>query len=55
MVIGYHVILGARGFWLPNDPRGSGSSYVWRHAIKYLEEKARLKPQRWEFVVPYVE
>jgi REP element-mobilizing transposase RayT len=28
MVIGYHVIFGAYGFWLPNDPRGSWSDYV---------------------------
>ena len=28
MVIGYHIILGAYGFWLPNDPRGSWSTEV---------------------------
>lgn len=28
MVLAYHVIFGAYGFWLPNDPRGSGSRYV---------------------------
>jgi len=28
MVIAYHVSFGAYGFWLPNDPRGSGSDYV---------------------------
>ena len=28
MVIGYHVILSAYGFWLPNDPRGSWSDFV---------------------------
>ncbi len=27
-VIGYHVIFGAYGFWLPNDPRGSWSDFV---------------------------
>ncbi len=25
----YHVILSAYGFWLPNDPRGSWSDFVW--------------------------
>lgn len=25
----YHVIFGAYGFWLPNDPRGSWSDFVW--------------------------
>jgi REP element-mobilizing transposase RayT len=28
MVLGNHVIFGARGFWLPNDPRGSWSDFV---------------------------
>src|SRR5262249_25121128 len=28
MVIGYHVIFGAYGFWLPNDPCGSSSDFV---------------------------
>jgi len=28
MVHGYHVILCAYGFWLPNDPRGSWSDFV---------------------------
>jgi REP-associated tyrosine transposase len=28
MVLGYHVCFNAYGFWLPNDPRGSGSRYV---------------------------
>jgi REP element-mobilizing transposase RayT len=28
MVHGYHVIWGAYGFWLPNDPRGSWSDFV---------------------------
>jgi hypothetical protein len=27
-VIAYHSIFGTYGFWLPNDPRGSGSDYV---------------------------
>jgi len=30
MIHGYHVILGAYGFWLPNDPRGSWSDFVGR-------------------------
>lgn len=29
MVIGYHILLGMYGFWLPNDPRGSRSKFVW--------------------------
>lgn len=31
-VIAYHVVFGFYGFWLPNDPRGSNSTFVrsWR-------------------------
>jgi REP-associated tyrosine transposase len=28
MIHAYHVIFGAYGFWLPNDPRGSWSEFV---------------------------
>jgi REP element-mobilizing transposase RayT len=27
-VLAYHIIFGCYGFWLPNDPRGSGSDQV---------------------------
>src|SRR5262245_56811248 len=32
MILGFHFIFSARGFWLPNDPRGS-----WSDCIRYLE------------------
>ncbi len=28
MVLAYHTIFSAYGFWLPNDPRGSWSDYI---------------------------
>jgi len=28
MILAYHVVFGAYGFWLPNDPRGSWSEFV---------------------------
>ena len=28
MIVGYHIIFGMYGFWLPNDPRGSWSEFV---------------------------
>lgn len=28
MIVGYHIIFGMYGFWLPNDPRGSWSQFV---------------------------
>jgi REP element-mobilizing transposase RayT len=47
MVLGYHVTISAYGFWLPNDPRGSGSDYVgakhllpFGHATK-LQDRSR--------------
>lgn len=30
MIHGYHLILPMYGFWLPNDPRGSWSEFVWK-------------------------
>lgn len=34
MVLGYHLVFGAYGFWLPNDPRGSGSWHVWAEHLR---------------------
>ncbi len=28
MILAYHFVFSTYGFWLPNDPRGSGSTYV---------------------------
>jgi hypothetical protein len=28
MILAFHAIFGAYGFWLPNDPRGSWSDFV---------------------------
>jgi REP element-mobilizing transposase RayT len=29
MAMAFHVVFGGYGFWLPNDPRGSWSDFVW--------------------------
>ena len=34
MVLAYHLVFGAYGFWLPNDPRGSGSWHVWAEHLR---------------------
>ncbi len=34
MVLAYHVIFGAYGYWLPNDPRGSCSDRVWAEHLQ---------------------
>src|ERR1700688_2398933 len=46
MVLASHVIFGAYGFWLPNDPRGSWSDFVgnWElvqfgHSTKSLDRR----------------
>jgi REP element-mobilizing transposase RayT len=36
LVIAYHLIWTAYGWWLPNDPRGSGSTQVRRNVIAEL-------------------
>lgn len=34
--LGVHLCWGTYGFWLPNDPRGSGSGYVWSDELYEL-------------------
>jgi REP element-mobilizing transposase RayT len=58
MIVGYHIIFGSYGFWLPNDPRGSWSEYVgsWelyrygsatkttaRHSVAYRPHNHKLR------------
>lgn len=45
MVLGYHLVLAAYGFWLPNDPRGSGSVIVGSRAMYEFGEATYL-PER---------
>ena len=33
-IIAFHVVFGAYGFWLPNDPRGSWSEYVYGKQLR---------------------
>ncbi|HEX4591694.1 MAG TPA: hypothetical protein VH120_17285, partial [Gemmataceae bacterium] len=47
MVLGYHLVFVAYGFWLPNDPRGSGSWNVWSEHLRqfgpatHLDDRGR--------------
>jgi REP element-mobilizing transposase RayT len=34
MIIAHHALFGAYGFWLPNDPRGSGSHEVFSEPLR---------------------
>jgi len=47
MLLGYHLMFSAYGFWLPNDPRGSGSRGL--YADKLLEFGGPTKVAAHEF------
>lgn len=52
----YHVIFCTHGFWLPNDPRGSGSTAVRVERLRTFEEnpeKDGKRPQKGSFVTPF--
>ncbi len=46
-VLAVHLCWGTYGFWLPNDPRGSGSTEVWAPELKrfgpatFVEDRAK--------------
>ncbi len=48
MILAHHLIYSAYGFWLPNDPRGSESSYVRNELLR--EFGSATKAQEHEFV-----
>jgi REP element-mobilizing transposase RayT len=51
-VHGVHLCWGTYGFWLPTDPRGSGSKEVWADHLKpfgeatFVEDRARSRARR---------
>ena len=45
MVVGYHLIWTAYGWWLPNDPRGSSSQEI---RVERIAELGELHPGRKE-------
>ncbi len=40
---GLHLCWGAYGFWLPNDPRGSGSDHVWAEPLRAFGEATKVE------------
>jgi REP element-mobilizing transposase RayT len=46
MIHGYHVILPFYGFWLPNDPRGSWSEFVWKWELARFGKATRSPDRR---------
>ena len=45
-IIAYHIIWGAYGFWLPNDPRGSWSDYVWAPRLQVYGQATKVTARR---------
>ena len=46
MVLAYHVTFGAYGFWLPNDPRGSWSDYVYAPRLRHFGPPTKVDTRR---------
>lgn len=46
MVIAYHLILSAYGFWLPNDERGSWSDFVRSYELYALGQATKVSTRR---------
>lgn len=46
MVLGYHLIISAYGFWLPNDPRGSWSEIVRNPKLREFGEATKVTTHR---------
>jgi len=45
-MIGSHLIFSAYGFWLPNDPRGSGSDFVRKFELYRYGPATKVAPGR---------
>src|SRR5687767_7551129 len=46
MVLGYHAIWGAYGFWLPNEERGSWSTEVWAPNLQRFGPATKTEERR---------
>ena len=46
MIQGYHVIFSTYGFWLPNDPRGSGSDVVRNKQLRKFGKATKVTTQQ---------
>jgi hypothetical protein len=46
MIVGYHLIISAYGFWLPNDPRGSWSDFVGSWELYKFGPATKVNDQR---------
>jgi REP element-mobilizing transposase RayT len=46
VVLAYHSIFTAYGFWLPNDPRGSWSDFVWAWELRRFGSATKTRTRR---------
>jgi len=46
MILGFHFIFSAYGFWLPNDPRGSWSTEVRQYKLRAFGEATKVNTTR---------
>ncbi len=53
MVLGYHVVMTAYGFWLPNDPRGSWSEIVRSWELLRFGKASKVDTRRSVASVPH--
>jgi REP element-mobilizing transposase RayT len=53
MILGFHSIIGMYGFWLPNDPRGSGSDYVANYELYRYGPATKTTSRRSVAAVPH--
>ena len=53
MVLAYHTIFSAYGFWLPNDPRGSWSDFVRRWELVRFGKATKVDTTRSVANVPH--
>ncbi|HJZ91148.1 MAG TPA: hypothetical protein VKE40_09765 [Gemmataceae bacterium] len=53
MVIAYHVIMSAYGFWLPNDPRGSWSDNIRKFELLCFGPPTRVRNNEFVAHVPH--
>ncbi len=42
MVTAFHCVFSVRGFWPPNDPRGSWSTHVWAKHLQRFEDAQKV-------------
>ncbi|MBA4015667.1 MAG: hypothetical protein C0483_00620 [Pirellula sp.] len=52
-IIAYHVVFSAYGFWLPNDPRGSGSDKVWAPKLRRFGPATKVPHGHYVARVPH--